>query len=131
MVSLAKRFFSYKKVETPYWGMSTLVDCHNCDPKLITSREHINQYVLDLCDKIDMKRYGNCQIFKFGTGNKEGYSMFQLIETSNISGHFANTENKAFVDIFSCKEYDPKLVAEFTKDYFGSTRYTHYTTKRY
>jgi len=32
--------------------------------------------------------------------------MIQLIETSLISGHFANLTNSAYIDIFSCKGYD-------------------------
>jgi S-adenosylmethionine/arginine decarboxylase-like enzyme len=65
-----------------------------------------------------MTRYGDAQINRFGSGDKEGYSMFQLIETSNISGHFSEELNTAFIDIFSCREYDVDLVKEFTLDFF-------------
>ena len=41
--------------------------------------------------------------------------MVQLIETSLISGHFANDTNSAYLDIFSCKGYDPAVVEEFSK----------------
>jgi len=44
----------------------------------------------------------------------------QLIETSLISGHFANITNNAYLDIFSCKYYDPSVVVEFTKNFFKS-----------
>jgi S-adenosylmethionine/arginine decarboxylase-like enzyme len=49
-----------------------------------------------------------------------GYSMIQLIETSLISGHFANESNAAYLDIFSCKNYDPAIVEEFSKVFFGA-----------
>ena len=43
---------------------------------------------------------------------------YQLIETSLISGHFANQSNNIYLDIFSCKFYDPNVVAEFAKKFF-------------
>lgn len=101
-----------------HWGLSTSIDVRGCNPELIRSAAHIQDYVIQLCKLIDMKRYGDCVVVHFGTDNKEGYSMYQLIETSNISGHFANDLNAAFIDIFSCKEYDPDGVRVFTQEFF-------------
>ena len=50
--------------------------------------------------------------------------MVQLISTSLISGHFANDTNNADLDIFSCKGYDPTVVEEFSKQFFGARRST-------
>jgi S-adenosylmethionine/arginine decarboxylase-like enzyme len=50
----------------------------------------------------------------------EGYSLAQLIETSMISGHFAEDTNRAFIDIFSCREYPPEKTAKYCKSYFGA-----------
>jgi S-adenosylmethionine decarboxylase len=55
--------------------------------------------------------------------------MTQLIEISLISGHFANATNAtnatnaAFLDIFSCKYYNPQVVADFTVRYFKGKYY--------
>jgi S-adenosylmethionine/arginine decarboxylase-like enzyme len=84
-----------------------------------------------LCELIGMKRYGDCQIVHFGEGRVAGYSMIQLIETSLISGHFANDTNRAYLDIFSCKDYDPSVVEEFSKTFFGALKSTVTTTLRY
>jgi S-adenosylmethionine/arginine decarboxylase-like enzyme len=104
------------------WGMSTSVDLQECDPTAIRSRERIKQYVLELCELIGMRRFGECQVVHFGEGRVAGFSMTQLIETSLISGHFANDSNRAYLDIFSCKPYDPRIVVEFSKDFFGASR---------
>ena len=56
--------------------------------------------------------------------------MTQLIETSLISGHFANDSNRAYLDIFSCKPYNPKIVEEFSKDFVGARRSLTATTLR-
>lgn len=112
------------------WGMSTSVDLQECDPTTIRSRERITQYVVELCELIGMRRYGDCQVIHFGEGRVAGYSMTQLIETSLISGHFANDSNRAYLDIFSCKPYDPKTVEKFSKEFFGARRSLTTTTVR-
>tara|TARA_R110000868_G_scaffold53231_6_gene167272 strand:+ start:408 stop:791 length:384 start_codon:yes stop_codon:yes gene_type:complete len=101
------------------WGVSSSVDVKNCDPAIIRDSAMIKEYVVQLCDLIEMKRFGECQVVHFGEDEKvAGFSMVQLIETSLISGHFANATNAAYIDVFSCKAYDPEVVAEFTKKYF-------------
>ncbi len=106
------------------WGLHTTVDLKNCDPDLIRSADAIRDYVIQLCDLIEMNRFGDPIIVDFGRNPEvAGYSMVQLIETSNISGHFANIDNSAYIDIFSCKLYNPYLVAEFTKTFFKGGNY--------
>jgi S-adenosylmethionine/arginine decarboxylase-like enzyme len=112
------------------WGLSTSVDLRDCKPSSIRSRAKIEAYVIALCDLIGMKRYGECQIVHFGEGRVAGFSMMQLIETSLISGHFANDTNRAYLDIFSCKGYDPKIVEAFSKKFFGARSSTSSITLR-
>jgi S-adenosylmethionine/arginine decarboxylase-like enzyme len=115
----------------PSWGISCSVDVKNCDPAIIRDSALINEYVIKLCDLIEMKRFGECRIVHFGEDEKvAGYSMVQLIETSLISGHFANATNSAYIDVFSCKTYDPDVVAAFTKEYFKGDSIRVVTTDR-
>ena len=101
------------------WGLYTSVDLKGCDPASIRDPEKIHRFIIELCDLIEMKRFGEPQIVHFGpTERVAGYSMTQLIETSLISGHFANETNAAYLDIFSCKEYEPSKAAEFCRDFF-------------
>src|SRR5436309_5298125 len=102
------------------WGVSASVDLYGCNALAIRSGERIREYVVRLCELIEMKRYGECQVVHFGKGRVAGYSMTQLIETSLISGHFANDTNRAYLDIFSCKGYDPAVVEEFSRKFFGA-----------
>ena len=111
------------------WGFSFGMDLKNCNDS-IKRKEDIQDYVIKLCKRIDMKRFGDCQIVNFGSGNKEGYSMVQLIETSCITAHFANESNSAYIDIFSCKEFNPEEVALFTMEFFGSIEInTHWSIR--
>lgn len=114
------------------WGISSSVDVKNCNPEIIRDAALIRDYVIKLCDLIEMKRFGECHVVHFGEDEKvAGFSMVQLIETSLISGHFANATNAAYLDIFSCKTYDPAVVAAFTRDYFQGDAVNLTTTERF
>ncbi len=106
------------------WGLLTCIDLHNCNPETIRDAEAIKRFVHELCDLIKMKRFGETVIVHFGEDEKvAGYSMTQLIETSLISAHFANLTNSVYLDIFSCKYYDPDTSAEFAKKFFEGEHY--------
>ena len=113
------------------WGYLTSLDIYECSPQIIRDAEKIRRYVIELCKLIEMKRFGECHVVHFGEDERvAGYSMVQLIETSLISGHFANLTNAAYIDIFSCKPYDPDKVAHFTLTYFeGKHIQTHFTKR--
>lgn len=112
------------------WGYSLALDVKECNADSIRSKEKIQDYVIQLCKLIDMQRYGDVQIVHFGKGNKEGYSMVQLIETSCITAHFANDTNAAYIDIFSCKQFCGQEVAVFTTEFFGAKNFIAKLTKR-
>ncbi|MCE9501875.1 MAG: S-adenosylmethionine decarboxylase [Leptospira sp.] len=120
------------KFEAGAWGLLTSIDLENCDPDTIRDADAIKKYVYELCDLIEMKRFGECNVVYFGEDDRvAGYSMFQLIETSCISAHFANESNTSYIDIFSCKEYDPKIASEFTKKYFKGGKMRMTVTNRF
>jgi S-adenosylmethionine decarboxylase len=114
------------------WGIWSGIDLHECDPDTIRDAEKIKEFVYELCKRIEVNRYGECQVVHFGEDPRvAGFSMIQLIETSLISGHFANQTNAVYLDIFSCKYYNPKVVAEYAKDFFEAKDYTlNYTFRK-
>ena len=107
--------------EKDAWGLCTCIDLKGCNPVTIRDADKIRQYVVEICDLIKMKRFGEPQVIHFGPNERvAGYSMTQLIETSCITAHFANETNTAYIDIFSCKEYAPQLTADFCREFFGA-----------
>ena len=105
------------------WGLLSCIDLYECDPALIRDDQKIRKFVSELCDLIEMKRFGETQVIHFGEEERvAGYSMLQLIETSLISAHFANLTNTTYLDVFSCKDYDPEMVAQFAKKFFRAER---------
>lgn len=113
------------------WGILASIDLHECNPDFIRDAEKVKQHVYELCERIGMKRFGECVVVNFGEDERvAGFSMTQLIETSLISGHYANASNAVYLDIFSCKYYNPYEVAEFTKEFFQAKNYNlHYTLR--
>ena len=120
----------YKLVNA--WGLHAGIDLHGCNAETIRDAEKIKQFVVELCDRIGMKRFGECTVVNFGEDKRvAGFSMTQLIETSLVSGHFANQTNTVYLDVFSCKYYNPYVAADFAKEFFGAKDYTlHYNLRK-
>lgn len=118
-ISKEKQHIEQKYVQKNAWGMVTSIDLFDCNPKTIRDADKIKQYVYELCSLIEMKRFGETVVVDFGEDERvAGFSMTQLIETSLISGHFANLTNTSYIDVFSCKSYDPEKVLKFSKKFF-------------
>ncbi|HZQ06209.1 MAG TPA: S-adenosylmethionine decarboxylase [Anaerolineae bacterium] len=110
-------------MEEPF-GWELLLDLYECDVNVLKSREALAQYVIAVCERLEMKRFGEPLIEHFGyeKATTVGYSLVQLIETSAIVGHFSELKRAAYLDLFSCKPFDPNAVTEFTKEFFGAQR---------
>lgn len=100
------------------WGFHLALDIAGCNPKLISCPVHISKFSKHLVKKIDMVAYGAPQIVHFGVGNKAGYTLVQLIETSNICAHFCEDTNEMYLDIFSCKKYSVADAIGVVNEYF-------------
>src|SRR5512134_969028 len=106
------------------WGISSSIDLYNCDLALMQDAEAIREFVKILCDRIQMRRYGETQVVFFGDNPRvQGFSMTQLIETSLISAHFADASRAIYLDVFSCAHYDPQDAAEFAAEFFKASQY--------
>ena len=104
------------------WGIASSIDIYNCNPDTIRDADEIRRFVAELCDLIEMKRFQDTLVVNFGEDERvAGFSMVQLIETSLISAHFANMTNATYLDVFSCKPYDPFVVEQFAMNFFGGT----------
>jgi S-adenosylmethionine/arginine decarboxylase-like enzyme len=118
-VKVGKRLFhNPKKTEVQSWGLHLIIDAKNCNSKAIRSSTTIQKFSNELVQAIKMKKYGEPQIILFGEGNKKGYTLVQLIETSNICAHFCEESNAMFFDLFSCKYFSKPLVEKLVHNYF-------------
>jgi S-adenosylmethionine/arginine decarboxylase-like enzyme len=113
-----------------YWGYHLIVDASDCIPEAIRSSKTIKEFTKELVDKIDMVAYGAPKVVRFGEGDKQGYSLVQLIETSNITAHFVEETNDIYLDIFSCKTFKQSDALAVFKKYFAPKRVSVQFLKR-
>ena len=102
------------------WGYHLILDCAFCDEYSIRDRNVIYDFIKKLVPSIDMVAYGEPQIVNFGSGDKAGFTLVQLIETSCITAHFVNEHGTMFLDVFSCKSFDSTIVIDLVKEYFNA-----------
>jgi len=104
-----------------HWGYHLMLDCSGC--KRIASRENIYNFTKDMVKRIDMTAHGEPVIEYLLEGDpKQGYSMMQLITTSNICGHFMELDGTAYFDVFSCKQFDIETAKSVVQEYFDPTK---------
>ncbi len=104
-----------------HWGISAAIDLHGCNHDRLTDPKLLEDFVKQVIELIGMKAHGPCHIDRFGEGSIEGYSAIQFIETSSITVHLDEREDRAFIDIFSCKAFESQQAVDFAKEYFGAT----------
>ncbi len=103
-----------------HWGKSAHIDLSSCDHDRLTSAPLLEAFISEVISKIGMKAHGPCHIERFGSPdqNLEGYSAMQFIETSSITVHLDEIGNRAYIDIFSCKNFAEQDAFDFAKEYF-------------
>ena len=102
-----------------YWGYHLILDCGSGNIAAVTDAEHISAFAKELVRRIDMTAYGDPQIIHFGEGDLGGLTLIQLIETSNICAHFIDHNGDFYMDVFSCKPYDIKIVEDTVREFFA------------
>jgi len=101
------------------WGLSATIDLHGCDRELLADPDTIRPFVPATIDAIGMRAHEPLAIDRFGVDDLEGWSALQFIETSSITVHVDERWRRCFVDIFSCRTFDPALAARIAIEHFG------------
>ena len=104
----------------PIWGQHLILDLAGCPSALLKDADNLRKWVKDLVDTIKMKAYGEPQLEHFATHSFDaaGYTLLQLIETSNICAHFAENLGQVYIDIFSCKSFNNEDAVSVCRKYF-------------
>lgn len=101
------------------WGYHLMLDC--ASGTRINDKEHMRAFIKELVPAIDMIAFGEPWIEHFAThaADKAGLSFCQMIETSNICGHFVDSTGDFYIDVFSCKPFDIEVVENLVTKYFN------------
>ena len=110
------------------YGIELILDLHGCDETKFT-RPSITEYFERLCVLIDMQREdlhfwddeGLAEEDKQTSPHTQGTSAVQFILTSSIVIHTLDQLQAVYINIFSCKKYDPKVAEKFSVEWFGAT----------
>jgi S-adenosylmethionine/arginine decarboxylase-like enzyme len=116
------------KLRSPY-GFELIMDLHDCDA-LTFNRSSLRKYFIKVCKAIDMKR---CELYfwddvgvpakeKQNLPHTKGTSAVQFILTSNITIHTLDLLKAAYINIFSCKQFDRAVAEKITKEWFGAKK---------
>jgi S-adenosylmethionine/arginine decarboxylase-like enzyme len=111
-------------MDNKFWGYHLMLDCSGCKVEGgIGSRDAIYNFIKELVDAIDMEAHGEPIIEYLLPGDpKQGYSLLQLITTSNITAHMMDLDGTAYFDVFSCKVYNQQTVIDIVNKYFEPKR---------
>ena len=104
----------------PIWGQHLIIDLAGCPRERLTDPDHLRAWIGDLVRTIKMKAYGEPQLEHFAAHSWDaaGYTLVQLIETSNVCAHFAENLGQVYIDIFSCKRFDDAAAVALCRAYF-------------
>jgi S-adenosylmethionine/arginine decarboxylase-like enzyme len=107
----------------PYtpWGLLAAIDLHGCQRGRLADPDTIRRFVPIVIDAIGMRAHGELALDRFGDGELEGWSAMQFIETSSITLHADEVSGRCFVDVFSCRPFDPDIAAAIAVEHFGGT----------
>ena len=103
------------------WGQHLILDLAGCPRERLICKDNLTRWVSALIESIEMKAYGEPVIEHFATHSHDaaGFTLLQMIETSNISAHFAENIGQVYIDIFSCKSFDNDTAKKVCAEYFA------------
>lgn len=119
-------------MKTSTWGYHLLLDCTAGDLQSVADKDNVRAFIKELVVAIDMIPYGEPWVERFATHDplKTGLSFCQMIETSNITGHFIDKDGNFYIDVFSCKEFNNQTVVDIVDKYFKPRKVrVHYISR--
>lgn len=109
------------------YGKELILDLHDCDVDRFT-RCALEEFFERLCELIDMERcdlhfwddVGITEKQRQKDPKTKGTSAVQFILTSTIVVHTLDLMKAAYVNVFSCKEFDAQEATTFIVEWFRS-----------
>jgi len=115
-----------------YWGYHLILDCGKCDPVKMADYDNVDLWIRKLVEDIDMQPIGEPRIEYTAAEfpDKAGFTVVQVIVTSSIVAHFVDNLEQIYLDVFSCKPFDPAVVEQSMKEYFNCDKIRKYFLTR-
>ena len=106
------------------FGPHLMLDLKSCNPAKLSNLELIFTILNDLPDAIHMHKITQPYVFPYSglVPEDKGITGFVVIAESHISIHTFQEKNYAFVDIFSCKDFDCNTAARYVIEMLESDK---------
>lgn len=110
------------------YGKELILDLHGCDTGLF-NRTQIGIFFDEACEMIGAEAADRCWWDDVGVRPEDrqtdprlvGTSAVQFILTSNLTLHTLDLLGQAYLNVFSCDDFDAERVSAFAAHYFGGT----------
>lgn len=103
--------------ENEHWGYHLIIDMSGCSNT--DKHDHVLSFFENLIKKLKMKPLSKPVITSVHGGEQgRGTSCMQLITTSSITYHSDDQKDCIYLDIFTCKSFEPKDAFAVIDEYF-------------
>ncbi len=115
------------------YGKELILDIHEVKNIHLFNRKDLEHFFIDLCDIIDMERedlhfwdetYTHPEE-KYTEEHLIGTSAVQFIRTSNIVIHTLDVMKRVYINIFTCKDFNPEDARDYCLKYFDGKLITY------
>ena len=104
------------------FGPHLTLDLYSCDESVLNDEEFVFNFLNELPELIGMHKISPPQVTKYpgrpDSFDKGGISAFVLISESHITIHTFVEQKHAFIDIFSCNDFDIEKAEEHIRQKF-------------
>ena len=113
------------------YGMELILDIHDCDISKFT-RKNLDSFFYGLCKLSKMTPVGKPKYWHETSNipHLRGYSGVQFIKTSDIIIHTLDITRDAYINFFSCKDFDVPKVIAFIVEHFSVGKFHYHVVSR-
>jgi len=107
------------------FGPHLMLDMTQCNQEKLKDYDFVFSILNDLPEKIGMTKITQPYVFPYSglVPEDKGITGTVIIAESHISIHTFQEKDYCFVDVFSCKDFDVDLAAEYLIEAFESKKY--------
>jgi S-adenosylmethionine/arginine decarboxylase-like enzyme len=108
-----------KKVDgkTRHWGYHLILDVSDCNQD-VDNPSVVAAFLKEMVEVLKMVAVGEPLVHQFTDPRGRGTSGVQIITTSSLTFHSDDVDWAAYIDVFSCKQFEPQVAIDLTVKYF-------------
>jgi S-adenosylmethionine/arginine decarboxylase-like enzyme len=109
-----------------FWGYHLMLDCKelSCEFDLLNDEQYLRDFVKEMLVATDMKPWGEPLIARLTDDDGtfpdalSGFTVVQLLHTSNLTLHICDLTRTLYFDLFSCKRFSQEKAIDVIKKFF-------------